>query len=176
MTLAESPVGKLGRLQFLAMLLLVVLACSGGDDAAPAPGTPATQARGATGAIAQTQAGGGDVQDQESDSTQLVREVFRYRGGVRDPFRSLVRPGGSDRPRVTDLKLTGIVYDAMYPVRSVAVVHDTVEDQRYELQVGGELGRFRVAEIRQREVIVAIDEFGVERQIVLSLRPQEDTP
>ena len=116
------------------------------------------------------------MQDQESDSTQLVREVFRYRGGVRDPFRSLVRPGGSDRPRVTDLRVTGIVYDAMYPVRSVAVVHDTVEDQRYELQVGIELGRFRVAEIRQREVIVAIDEFGVERQIVLSLRPQEDTP
>ena len=106
--------------------------------------------------------------------TQLVREEFSYRGGSRDPFVSLVRPGGEDRPRVNDLKVTTIIYDAVYPVRSIVVVRDTIEQVRYELHIDDELGRFRVADIRPRELVVAINEFGAERLVVLSLRSLQE--
>jgi hypothetical protein len=148
-------------------LVLAVAACGG--EEAPAPGTPSDDAPPPPPAAPQAQ------DDLVQNPTQLVREEFSYRGGSRDPFVSLVRPGGEDRPRVNDIKVSTIIYDAVYPIRSVAVVRDTVEQVRYELRIDDELGRFRVADIRPRELVVAIDEFGTERLVVLSLRSlQED--
>ena len=40
----------------------------------------------------------------------LVREVFSYEGGGRDPFLSLLR-SGDIRPLLSDLRLVGIYYD-----------------------------------------------------------------
>lgn len=155
------------RLITAAIGLLALSACGGGDADAPAA-TPAAAANGAAPEVA--------AQDTTPrPRPQLVREEFSYRGGNRDPFLSLVRPGGEDRPRVEDLKLSTILYDAVYPVRSVAVVRDTVDNnRRYELRVGDELGRFRVADIRPRELVVAIDEFGAERMVVLSVRSLQE--
>jgi hypothetical protein len=152
-----------------AVVLTLTVGCGGAEDA-PAPGTPAEE----TAVPTPPDQDQGQDQDQVQASTQLVREEFAYRGGARDPFLSLVRPGGEDRPRVVDLKVVTILYDGTYPVRSVAVVRDTVEGVRYELRVDDELGRFRVAEIRPRELVVAIDEFGEERLIVLSVRSLQE--
>ena len=88
--------------------------------------------------------------------------------------RCSARPGGEDRPRPNDLKVVNIIYDAVYPIRSVAVVRDTIEQVRYVLHIDDELGRFRVADIRPRELVVAIDEFGAERIIVLPLRSLQE--
>ena len=143
-----------------------MLSACGSDDA-PAPGTPAIDAPPPPAAPAS--------QDELNQApTQLVREEFSYRGGSRDPFVSLVRPGGEDRPRPNDLKVVNIIYDAVYPIRSVAVVRDTIEQVRYVLRIDDELGRFRVADIRPRELVVAIDEFGAERIIVLPLRSLQE--
>lgn len=150
----------------LACCLAVILVACGGEDPPP-PGTPSADAP-------PPPAAPPPQEGVAQSPTQLVREEFSYRGGGRDPFVSLVRPGGEDRPRVNDLKVTAILYDAIYPIRSVAVVRDTVEHVRYELRVDDELGRFRVAEIRPRELVVAIDEFGTERLVVLPVRSLQE--
>jgi hypothetical protein len=150
----------------LALGMILTIAACGGEEAPPA-GTPSDDAPPPP-AVPQAQ------EELIQSPTQLVREEFSYRGGSRDPFVSLVRPGGEDRPRVNDIKVTTIIYDAVYPIRSIAVVRDTVEQVRYELRIDDELGRFRVADIRPRELVVAIDEFGAERMVVLSLRSLQE--
>jgi len=49
----------------------------------------------------------------------LVREVYAYEGGGRDPFMSLLK-SGDVRPLISDLKLTTVVYDGRFASRSVA--------------------------------------------------------
>src|SRR5207244_2318495 len=46
--------------------------------------------------------------------TTLVREVYSYEGGGRDPFVSLLR-SGDIRPLLSDLRLVGIYYDSRSP-------------------------------------------------------------
>jgi hypothetical protein len=75
------------------------------------------------------------------------------------------------------LRVRAINYDARYPQRSVAVIQDTTANKRYSLHVGDQVGRLRIVQIRPTEVVVTIEEFGVERQIVLPIRRrQEDIP
>ncbi len=62
----------------------------------------------------------------------LVREVFAYEGGGRDPFLSLLKTGDI-RPLLTDLKLVGVYYDGRYPVRSVAVMRDVTNNKVYRV-------------------------------------------
>jgi hypothetical protein len=79
------------------------------------------------------------------------------------------------RPLVQDVRVTGITFDARYPARSVAVLRDlTQRNKRYAVRVGDELGLMRVTEIRDDAVVVTLDEFGVERQVVLALRRREE--
>ena len=108
-------------------------------------------------------------------STTLVREVFAYEGGGRDPFLSLLK-SGDVRPLIADLKLVTIVYDARYPARSVAVLRDITNGKRYRAKVGEVFGRLRVTQIRPREVVFTVQEYGYERQQTLSLARQEETP
>ena len=105
----------------------------------------------------------------------LLREVFAYEGGGRDPFMSLLR-SGDVRPLMSDLKLTTIVYDARYAARSVAVLRDITNRRIYHVKTGDIIGRLKVTQIRPREIVFTVQEFGFERQETLSLAKQEETP
>jgi hypothetical protein len=146
-----------------AGLLAFALACGGGDVPPPPVG----------GAGAGPQAGD-SIQPTQAEQIELSREVFTYRAGSRDPFRSLVESGMELRPFLQDLRVTSILYDARYPGRSVAVLSDTTMSQRYQVRVDDEFGRLRVAEIREHEVVLTMEEFGVPRQVVISLRRRQE--
>jgi hypothetical protein len=111
----------------------------------------------------------------DSASPMLVREVFSYEGGGRDPFLSLLK-SGDIRPLLTDLKLVGIYYDGRYPARSVAVLRDVTNNKVYRAKSGEILGRLKVTTIRPREIVFTVQEFGFERQESLQLAKQEVTP
>lgn len=157
---------------------LALVACGGGGTAA-APAKPA-----ATKAAAKTPAPAGAKRSAaaspadtaaaaDTSSTALARETFAYRGAGRDPFVSLLK-SGDVRPLPEDLKVAVINYDPRYPQRSVAVLTDTAEHKRYRVRVGDSVGRIRVREIRAAEVILVIEEFGLERQVVLPIRRRQE--
>ncbi len=110
-----------------------------------------------------------------SAAASLVREVFAYEGGGRDPFLSLLK-SGDIRPLLSDLKLVVIVFDQRYPARSVAVLRDITNQKRYRVKTGEILGRLKVTQIRPREIVFTVQEFGFERQESLRLAKQEETP
>jgi hypothetical protein len=116
-----------------------------------------------------------DTTRRDSASTVLVREVFAYEGGGRDPFMSLLK-SGDIRPLLSDLKLVGIYYDQRYPVRSVAVLRDVTNGKRYRAKAGDVMGRLKVTQIRPREIVFTVQEFGFERQESLQLAKREETP
>jgi hypothetical protein len=115
---------------------------------------------------------------RKADSTgapALVREVFSYEGGGRDPFLSLLR-SGDIRPLLSDLRLVGIYYDGRYPARSVAVLRDVTSNKIYRVKPGEIIGRLKTTTIRPREIVFTVQEFGFERQESLQLAKQEVTP
>ncbi len=128
----------------------------------------------AAGALA-AQAAAPDTTHRDSASVALVREVFAYEGGGRDPFVSLLK-SGDIRPLLTDLKLVGIYYDQRYPVRSVAVMRDVTNGKRYRAKAGDVMGRLKVTQIRPREIVFTVQEFGFERQESLQLAKREEMP
>jgi hypothetical protein len=111
----------------------------------------------------------------DSTAVGLVREVFAYEGGGRDPFISLLK-SGDIRPLLSDLKLVGIYYDQRYPVRSVAVLRDVTNGKRYRAKSGDVMGRLKVTQIRPREIVFTVQEFGFERQESLQLAKREEIP
>ncbi len=99
------------------------------------------------------------------------RETYNYQGGSRDPFRSLATTNDVG-PQVNDLRLVSILYDARGG-RSVAIVRDVNNPRSYRLRRGDQVGRLRVVQIRQYEVVFQVEEFGFERQETLRLsRPE----
>ena len=116
-----------------------------------------------------------DTAARRDTTTVLVREVFAYEGGGRDPFVSLLKTGDV-RPLISDLKLVTVVFDGRFPARSVAVLRDVTNGRRYRAKTGDVIGRLRVTQIRPREVVFTVQEFGFERQETLSLGRQEETP
>jgi hypothetical protein len=122
----------------------------------------------------------GPAAAQQGDSTvvqpqSLIREVFAYEGGGRDPFMSLLK-SGDVRPLISDLKLTTVVYDGRFASRSVAVLRDITNRRIYRVKTGDIIGRLKVTQIRPREVVFTVQEFGFERQETLSLAKQEGMP
>lgn len=105
---------------------------------------------------------------------QLVREVYAYEGGGRDPFISLLK-SGDVRPLIADLRLVSVLFDGVYPARSVAVLRDGITSRRYRVKQGDIVGRLKVTTIRPREVVFTVQEFGYERQQTLSLSKREET-
>ncbi len=100
----------------------------------------------------------------------LQRETFAYNGGGRrDPYKSLM--SSSDvRPLLSDLRLTAVAFDPVGPgSNSVAILRDSYSKQQYRVRVGQQLGRLRVAAIRQKAVQFTIEEFGFNRQETLPL-------
>lgn len=99
----------------------------------------------------------------------IMREVFEYaRDGRRDPFVSLLTTTDL-RPTLSDLKLTGILFDQSGR-NSVATLQDITNGTKYRVSTGSTLGRMRVTSIRERALIFTIDEFGTTRRDSLVLR------
>lgn len=144
----------------LATVALTGCGGGGGEDASPVASAADT-----TPAVVQDTA----TPAPEQAETELVREAFAFRGAGRDPFISLLR-SGDVKPLPQDLRVRAINYDPRYPQRSVVTIQDTTENRRYTLRVGDQVGRVRVAQIRETEVVLTIEEFGVERQVVLPIR------
>lgn len=152
-------------LTWMAMCAGLGTVACGGEEAA-VPGAPASEPP-----PPQTEMPAAEAEAQSE--TELLREVFTYTGSGRDPFESLLRTGGV-RPLLEDLRVTAINFDARYPGGSVAVLRDTTVGKRYTVRVGDELGRLRITAIRPDEVLVMIEEFGVERQSSLRLRRRQE--
>ena len=102
-------------------------------------------------------------------SITIEREVFYYeRGNRRDPFVSLLQSQDL-RPALADLRLVGVVLDPRGR-NSIAALRDITTKEQYRLRTGQTIGRLRVIQIQQRSVTFVIEEFGVTRQQVLSIR------
>lgn len=114
--------------------------------------------------------------DSLNDPTQaqVLRESFTYAGATRDPFASLIKSARGG-PELADLQLVGIYEDLHYSGNSVAVLREKGNNgKRHKLRAGDQLGRLRVAQVRSKDVVFTISDFGYERQETLSLRKQED--
>ncbi|MBI1723742.1 MAG: hypothetical protein HYR48_07530 [Gemmatimonadetes bacterium] len=128
--------------------------------ARPAPGRQAAPSRDTT---------------RADSGVAYMREVFSYQGGTRDPFQTLIT-SSEVRPTIEDLRLVSVVYDARYG-NSVAVVREEGNPRPHRLRRGNQIGRLRVIQIRQHAVVFQVEEFGFERQEVLSLsRPEANQP
>ena len=103
----------------------------------------------------------------------MSRETFAYSGAARDPFSSLLNMA-KNGPELADLQLVGIYQNLRSPSASVAVFREKDGGKRHKLRAGDQLGRSRLVQIREREVVFTIEDFGFERQETLSLRKQED--
>lgn len=164
------------RRWFAALALSLLAACGGGGDtstASAAAETP-TAATDSVVAPALPAAATADTSAQRPEAT-VLRETFAYGGGTRDPFQSLLAQKATG-PELVDLQLVAVYQDVRYAGNSVAVLRDRRTSKRYKLRTGEQLGRLRVAQIRDKDVVFTIEDFGFERQETLSLRkPEEET-
>lgn len=108
------------------------------------------------------------VKRDSSGAVIFNREVYNYpSSGRRDPFSSLIETGDI-RPMLQDLEVVAITL-ASSPAQSIATLRDVSSSEIYRVRVGSVFGRLRVVAIRQRDVVIAIDEFGNTRQETLSI-------
>ncbi|HEU4682671.1 MAG TPA: hypothetical protein VFS51_13040 [Gemmatimonadales bacterium] len=110
---------------------------------------------------------------RKAKETEMSRETFAYSGGTRDPFASLLDMAKAG-PEIADLQLVGIYRNMRRSSGSVAVFRERAGGKRHRLRAGDQLGRSRLLQIRERDVVFMIEDFGFERQETLSLRKQED--
>lgn len=137
--------------------------------AAPARGAAASRTTGAPAAAAgaTTMTATKAVKDTVVPRV-LMREAFDYApDGRRDPFVSLMNTSDL-RPTISDLRLTGILYD-LSGRRPVAVMRDVQTNAQYRVTTGMTLGRMRVARIKPKVIVFSIEEFGLNRQDSLVL-------
>jgi hypothetical protein len=107
---------------------------------------------------------------------EVMRETFAYAGGTRDPFASLIDLDKTG-PEIADLDLVGVYMDLRSPSNNVVVLREKASAKRHKMRVGDQLGRARLTQIRPRDAVFMISDFGFERQETLSLRKQEvETP
>jgi hypothetical protein len=114
---------------------------------------------------------------QRAREIDVLRETFAYAGGTRDPFSSLMNKDKSG-PEIGDLDLVGVYLDLRTPSNNVVVLREkATTGRRHKMRVGDQLGRSRLTQIRARDAVFTIQDFGFERQETLSLRKQEvETP
>jgi hypothetical protein len=149
---------------------LVVMLCALGSRGAwsQRPGAAAKAPKGAAKTTANPRLNIGVRADTGAPPTVIMREAFEYvRNGRRDPFVSLLTTNLL-RPTLSDLKLTGILYD-MTGRHSVATLRDAGAGKTYRVTTGDVLGRMRVSAIRPKVVLFTIEEFGTNRQDSLIL-------
>lgn len=161
-----SPTGASAAQQQLAM---ADSARKAAQAAVPVPdGTPAPTSLAAHTARDTT------AQPQGEVEVEVLRETFAYGGGARDPFGSLINTKSAG-PELIDLQLVGIYEDMRSSANSVAVLREKQSGKRHKLRTGDQIGRLRVAQIRNKDVVFTVEDFGFERQETLSLRKQEDS-
>jgi hypothetical protein len=113
---------------------------------------------------------------QKAREIEVMRETFAYSGGSRDPFASLLNSTTSG-PEIGNLDLVGVYQNLRDSDNSIVVLREKATAKRYKLRVGDQLGRARLVQIRPRDAVFTIRDFGYERQETLSLRKQEvETP
>jgi hypothetical protein len=113
---------------------------------------------------------------QKAREIEVMRETFAYAGGTRDPFASLIN-NSSAGPEIADLDLVGVYQDLRSSSNSIVVLREKATAKRHKMRVGDQLGRARLVQIRPRDAVFTIRDFGFERQETLSLRKQEvETP
>lgn len=114
---------------------------------------------------------------QRAREIEVMRETFAYAGGTRDPFASLITKDDSSI-EIGNLDLVGVYLDLKTPSNNVVVLREKGTDgKRHKMRVGDQLGRSRLVQIRARDAVFMIADFGYERQETLSLRKQEvETP
>ena len=110
---------------------------------------------------------------RKAKEIEMSRETFSYGGAARDPFNSLFNMA-KNGPELADLQLVGIYQNLRTPSSSVAVFREKEGGKRHKLRAGDQVGRSRLVQIRDRDVVFMIEDFGFERQETLSLRKQED--
>lgn len=176
-----------------AMVVIVLLAAGSVAGCADEP-AEAKASLAATAAVAAPAAASADTMHRSDTPTQAVaeqaladsvqrareidamRETFAYAGGPRDPFASLIDVDKAG-PEIGDLDLVGVYLDLRSPANNVVVLREKTSSKRHKLRVGDQLGRARLTQIRPRDVVFKIQDFGFERQETLSLRKQEvETP
>jgi len=109
----------------------------------------------------------GATVDTTGTPAVIMRETYAYsREGRRDPYVSLLTTNEL-RPTMSDLRLTGILFDE--GGHSVATLRDLATNASYRVGAGSTLGRMRVSVIRLKTVVFTIDEFGTTRQDSLFL-------
>jgi type IV secretory pathway VirB10-like protein len=139
----------------------------------PAPAPAPTAAVKPDSTLPQTQDAAWADSVRKAKEMEMSRETFAYSGAPRDPFNSLFNMAKSG-PEVADLQLVGIYQNLKTPTASVAVFREKDGGKRHKLRAGDQLGRSRVMQIRDRDVVFMIEDFGFERQDTLSLRKRED--
>jgi hypothetical protein len=114
---------------------------------------------------------------QRAREIEVMRETFAYAGGTRDPFASLITKDDSGI-EIGNLDLVGVYLDLRTPSNNVIVLREKkTSAKRHKMRVGDQLGRARLTQIRARDAVFMIQDFGFERQETLSLRKQEvETP
>jgi hypothetical protein len=113
---------------------------------------------------------------QKAREIEVMRETFAYAGGTRDPFNSLINVDKMG-PEIADLDLVGVYQDLREPSNSIVVLREKVTTKRHKMRVGDQLGRARLVQIRPKDAVFMIKDFGFERQETLSLRkPEVETP
>ncbi|HET6837646.1 MAG TPA: hypothetical protein VFH24_06350 [Gemmatimonadales bacterium] len=141
----------------------------------PAPvqpaAAPATPTVSTTPPLVQDSAASDSV--QKGNEMDMSRETFAYSGAARDPFNSLLNMAKTG-PELADLQLVGIYQNLRAPSASIAVFREKDGGKRHKLRAGDQVGRSRLIQIRDRDVVFMIEDFGFERQETLSLRKQED--
>jgi len=123
--------------------------------------------------LASAPAPGDSTSASDPTESAVLRESFAYGGASRDPFASLIKSAHAG-PEIADLQLVGIYEDLRYSGNSIAVLREKTSGKRYKLRQGEQIGRLRVTQIRPKDVVFTIQDFGYERQETLSLRKQED--
>ena len=150
------------------LVLAVLAACSSPPPAAVPAVAPAAGQQAAAGHAARPAR---SMLPDTAAPVEYKREQFRYTGGTRDPFESLVQTNRIG-PLIEDLRVVSIIYDARYG-NSVAIVRAAHDPKPIRVRRGDTIGNMRVIQIRQYEVVFQVEEFGFERQQVLTLRRPE---
>jgi hypothetical protein len=170
----KAPIKAPITLDSAASKIIAAAKAAPATDSVKAPAPAAAKETGRTDAMAPVVDQAMAVDSlQKARETEMTRETFAYSGSTRDPFSSLLNVAKSG-PEVADLQLVGIYQNMRSPSGSVAVFREKEGGRRHKLRAGDQLGRSRVVQIRERDVVFMIEDFGFERQETLSLRKQED--